>query len=332
MRNNRISRILLGICLVLSLLCISLWFFLQPFIASFPELLLGQISLSPETKSPMPNGYLSAEFILNQVEPSDMNRAVYIDLMKDVLFWDPHYVGFPRTELSNEEIRQIQQLFSSGNLFYRTPEGDVYKCIDGIDAGEPRLEVCAQGESYMDQFVSAQWESEQAESVGVLQFFLSGGKLAEIRVYRTPSGLAYDPYEKTGDWWFKGVTSPSPLLDRLAARASVPSIEILWPGMTASLANARAARVIGERYGSALEFVEKSSAVLNVFGEIQDIRPAVGLNNYSSWMDSTSIFLSFHIIGSRGEGAVIVQGYDCFALQMVFEGVPMDDGEYYVCP
>jgi hypothetical protein len=332
MRNNKNFRILLGLCLVLSLLCISLWFFLQPFIASFPELLLGQISLSPGTKSPMPNKYLSAEFILSQVKPSDINRAVYIDLRKDVLFWDPHYVGFPRTELSNEEIRQIQQLLSSGNLFYRTPEGDVYKCVEMTVPGEPRLEVCAQGESYMDQFVSAQWESDQAESVGVLQFFLPGGKLAEIRVYRTPTGLAYDPYEKTGDWWFKGVTLSSPLLDHLDARASVPSIEILWPWMTASLANFRAAITIGDRYWSALEFVEKSPEVLRNFGEIQDIRPAVGLNNYSSWMDSTSIFLTFRLIGSKGEGAVIIQGEDCLDLQMVLEGVPIEDGEYYVCP
>ncbi len=332
MRNNRVSWLLIGFCLVFIFLCTLSLFILQPFVPSFPEILLGQVSLSRETKSLMPNKYLSAEFVLGQVDPSGILHAEYIDLQKDVLFWDPPYVGFPRTELSVEEIRQLQQLFSSGKLFYRTPEGDVYKCIDRIDAGEPRLYVCTQGESYMDQFVSAQWESEQAESVGVLQFFLSGGKLAEIRVYRTPSGLAYEPYEKTGEWWFKGVTSPSPLLDSLDARVSVPSIEILWPWMTAVLANSRAAYTIGDQYSHALEMVEKSSAVFNIFGEVLEIRPAVGLNNYSSWMDSTSIFLTLRVIGSLGEGAVIVQGYDCMNLQMVFEGVPMDDGENYLCP
>jgi len=151
---------------------------LQPFIASFPEILLGQVSLSRETKSLMPNRYLSAEFVLGQVDPADIEKAIYIDLQKDVLCWDPHYVGFPRVELSAEETQQLQQLLSSGNLFYRTPEGDVYQCVDKTAVGGPRLEVCPQGENFMDQFSSAQWEAEQTESVGVLQFNTSGGKLA----------------------------------------------------------------------------------------------------------------------------------------------------------
>ena len=332
MRNKRFFRVLLGICLIIFLLCISLWFMLQPFIPSFPEILLGQVSLSKETKSFMPNKYLSAEFVLGQVDPSDIEKAFYIDLQKDALFWDPHYVGFPRIELSTEEIRQLQKLLSSGNLFYRTPEGDDYQCIDRTAAGGPRLEACPQWEMFMNQYSSAQWGAEQTESVGVLQFFLSGGRLAEIRLYRIPTGLAFDPYEKSGDWWLKGITSSSPLLDSLADRTSVHPIKILWPWMSASMANARAARVIGDRYWKALKFVKKSSAIDRDFGEIQDIRPAVGLNTYASWMDSTSIFLTLRVIGSRGEGAVIVQGYDCLDMQMVFRGVPIDDGEYYVCP
>jgi hypothetical protein len=280
----------------------------------------------------MPNKYLSAEFVLGQVDPSDILHAEYIDLQKDVLFWDPPYVGFPRTELSVEEIRQLQQLLSSGNLFDRAPDGDGYQCVDTTSAGGPRLRACPQGKKVMDQFSSAHWEADQTDSVGVLQFHLSEGRLAEIRVYRIPSGLAFEPYEKTGDWWLEGIGSPSPLLESLADRATVHPIEILWPRMSASMANDRAARVIGDRYWKALEFVEEAPAMVHVFGEIQDIRPAVGLNTYASWMDSTSIFLTLRVVGSRGEGAVIVQGYDCLDLRMVFRGVPIEDGEYYVCP
>lgn len=332
MRNNRVSWLLIGFCLVLIFLCTLSVFIVQPFFPSFPEILLGQVSLTRETKSLMPNKYLSAEFVLGQVDPSTIERAFYIDLQKDVLFWDPYYVGFPRTELSVEEIRQLQLLLSSGNLFDHAPEGDGYQCVDTTVAESPRVEACPQGEILMDQFSSAHWEADQTDSVGVLQFHLSEGRLAEIRVYRTPSVLAFEPYEITGDWWLMGIASPSLLLERHADRASVHPIEILWPWMSTSRANVRAARVIGDRYWKALEFIEKSPSILRVFGEIQDIRPAVGLNNYASWMDSTSIFLTLRVIGSRGEGAVIVQGYDCFDLKMVFRGVPMDDGEYYVCP
>jgi hypothetical protein len=81
-----------------------------------------------------------------------------------------------------------------------------------------------------------------------------------------------------------------------------------------------------------LEFIEESPSILRVFGEIQGICPAVGLNTCASWMDSASIFLTLRVIGSRGEGAVIVQGYDCFDIQMVFEGISRNDGEFFVCP
>lgn len=332
MRTNGVSRLLIGICVILFLLCVFSWFMMQPVIASFPEIMLGQVSLSRETKSPMPNKYLSAEFVLGQVDPSDIKQAVYIDLQKDVLFWDPHYVGFPRSELSAEEIRHLQTLFSSGSLFDRAPEGDGYQCVDTTVAGGPRLQACPRGEIFMDQFLAAQWEADQTESVGVLQFYLSGGRLAEISVYRTPSGLAFDPYEKTGEWWLKGFASPSPILDSLADRATVHPIKILWPWMSASMANIRAARVIGDRYWKTLDFIDESPSILHVFGDIQDIRPAVGINHYASWMDSTSIFLTLRVIGSRGEGAVIVQGYDCLDMQMVFDGIPFDEEEYFACP
>jgi hypothetical protein len=49
-------------------------------------------------------------------------------------------------------------------------------------------------------------------------------------------------------------------------------------------------------------------------------------------MDSQSVFLTFRVVGPRGEGAVIVRGYDCFDLQMVFGGIPLDDAGATLCP
>ena len=151
------------------------------------------------------------------------------------------------------------------------------------------------------------------------------GCIAQIEGSRT------HPTKRVGDWWLDGVTAPSPLLEDLAARVTLPSISILWPEMTAAQANARAARIIGSRYKPALEIIQNSPAVRGAFGEIQEIRPAAGNNQYSSWMDSTSVFLTFRVIGDRGEGAVIIQGYDCFDLQMVAKGIPLDDGSSYIC-
>jgi hypothetical protein len=276
--------------------------------------------------------YQSAEFVLNQVAFSEIERAVFIALHEDVLFWNPLYVGFPRTELNDDEIRAVQQLLSAGFLFQQMPDMDSYQCVIRNPSQEVGLETCAEGKNYMDQHVAYRWEADRNRTVGVLQFYLTGGRLAEIRIYRSERGLAYTPEEISGDWWLDGITAPSPLLEELSARVTLPSILILWPEMTATQANARADHIIGNRYRPALEIIQNSSVVREVFGDIEEIRPAIGNNKYQSWMDSTSVFLTFRVIGTHGEGAVIIQGYDCFDLGIVFKGIPVDDGSAYICP
>jgi hypothetical protein len=329
---TRKVRFQVALLLIVIVFCAVLSPSINRFITSFPEILLGQVVLTRETKPLFPRAYQSAEFVLNQVALSEIEQAFFIELHDDVLFWDPQYVGFPRTELNEDEIRAIQQLLSAGNLFYQMPDGNSYQCVTRDPLQEPGLETCAQGKQYKDQFVSYQWDAEKNRTVGVLQFFLTGGRLAEIRIYRSERGLAYTPYEKSGDWWLDGVSASSPLLEELSAHTTIPPISILWPEMTATQANAHAARIIGNRYQPALEIIQNSPAVREVFGDIQEIRPAAGNNYYSSWMDSTSVFLTFRVIGTRGEGAAIIQGYDCFDLSMVFNGMSVDDGSSYICP
>lgn len=300
-------------------------------INNFAGLLTGQISLSRDTRPILARKYMSAEILLNQVALSEIQQAVYTDLQDDVLFWDPYYPGFARTELSHDEIRDLLQTLSAGDLVYQTTDGNSYQCVIQDMVQPPKLEHCAEGKALMDQFTDAQWDASQNKTVGVLQFHLTNGRLAEVRVFRAGEMLAYDPLEKTGDWWFKGITAGSPLLDQIAARAALSPIPVLWPNLSAGEANTRAARIIGNRYQTALDLVRGSPAVREVFGEIHEIRPAAGINDYSSWMDSTSIFLTLRVTGSHGEGAVIIQGYDCFDLQMVFQGRPLDDGSSYIC-
>jgi hypothetical protein len=165
-----------------------------------------------------------------------------------------------------------------------------------------------------------------------LQFFLTRGRLVEIRVYNTDRGVAYKPYEVSGDWWLYGLTDSSALLSELSSRASLPSIAVLWPEKNANQANARAARVLGKKYPLILNTLRDSAEVREVFGDIKDIRPAVGKNIYTSWMDSTSLFLTLRIRGVHGEGVMIVQGYNCFQLQMIMQGRPIDSERVDICP
>jgi hypothetical protein len=319
------------IFLMLLFVCAVLFSSFSWIITSFPEILLGQVVLASETKPLSPRAYQSAEFLLNQVDLSEIEQAVYIALQEDVLFWDPDYVGFPRTELNDAEIRLIQQLLSNGSLFYQTPDGSSHQCVTLSASQGPKLETCSQGKGYMDRFVDLKWDAEQSHAVGLLHLTLSSGRLVEIRIYPSDQGLAYTPYEKSGDWWINGVAKSSSLIDEFSARAAIPPILVLWPEIRAAQANARAARIIGNKYESALSAIQNSAAVREVFGGIQEIRPAAGINYYSAWMDTASVLLTFRVIGARGEGAVIVQGYDCFDLQMVFEGTPVDDGSSFIC-
>jgi hypothetical protein len=318
--------------LVVIIICLIALPTFESIFINFPEILLGQVSLSRETKPLYPRDYASEDLLLKQVDPSEIEGAEYIALLEDALFWESDYVGFARTALSREEIITLQQTLSTGNLFHRSADGDSFQCVARDASQIPALEPCAQGKQYMDQFMAFQREAEQKRAVGVMQFTLTDGRLAEIRVFPAERGLAYTPFEKSGHWWIDGISPPSPLLNDLSARAALAPITVLWPRLSAGRANARASRLLGNRYNAALAVVRASSVIRDVFGDILEIRPALGTNNYSSWMDSTSVFLTLRVRGTRGEGAVIVQGDDCFNLEMVFEGDLIEDGNGYICP
>jgi len=299
---------------------------------SFPQVLFGQLQLTRESVPISPRAYQSAEFILGQVDLSAIKRGVYIHLQDDLLFWDPVYPGFPQTELNGDEIRQIQEVLSGGLLFTEDYLGQGFNCVDRAPGKEPVWRSCPEGGFYQDQFLDYQLEAGLDQAVGLVLIYFANGKVAEIRIYPGELGTAYQPYEKAGDWWFVGVGDPIPGLEQISSQARVEPIQVLWPEKTAEYAHDRGRRVFGSRYEKALVAVLKSSQVREVFGPIQEIRPALGNNYYSSWMDSSAIFLSFYIRGSQGEGVVIIQGEDCFDLRMVFEGKPQPDSDSYFCP
>lgn len=332
MIREKTIRLLVVFCLITIILCAASLPSIKMIITNFPEIFFGQVALSNETKPPDINTYKSAESILNQVELNEIERARYIAIYDDVLFWDPQYVGYQYTELREDEIITLMQLLSKGHLFQPTSEANSYECVMQSGSNHPKLELCPEGKQYMENYLAFQQEAEKKQAIGVLQFYLESGQLAEIRVYPGSNGLAYSPHEIGGDWWFNGISDPSPLINELQTRLGLSTIPVLWPELTADQANRRAARIIGNKYQPALEFIQNSPVVREIFGSIKEIRPAVGNNYFSSWMDSTSVFLTFRIMGIHGGGAAIVQGYDCFDLQMIFKGIPLDDGNSYVCP
>jgi hypothetical protein len=324
--------IILTLTLTPVLLCLIMLIAFEWLLPSVPEIIFGQVVMTRDSSPPSPRALQSAEFILGQVELSEIKHGEYIHLQDDVLFWEPHYVGFPRTALTEAEILHFQQLLSGGKLFEQNSDGNGFHCVTGLAEQQPTLIPCTEGEQYQDQYLTYRQDAIRNQAVGVLQFHLNGNRLVEIRIYPSDLGLAFEPYEKAGDWWFDGISVPSDQLDKIASRAVLPSIEVLWPHKTSAQANARGHRIIGNPYRLARETIQNSIEIREVFGTIQEIRPAAGINTYSSWMDSTAVFLTFRVIGTQGEGAVIVQGYDCFDLRVVIEGKPLERRLPFQCP
>jgi len=323
--------LMVSLSMVVISLCLVALPTIETIVINFPEILLGQVSLARETKPLYPRDFASEDFLLNRVDPSEIEKAEYIATREDVLFWESDYVGFARTALSYEEIITLQQILSSGNLFHRSADGESYQCVTWDTSQEPRLEPCAHGKQFQDHYLNYKQEAEEKGTVGVLQFTLYDGRLAEIRVFPAAQGLAFTPFEKNGEWWVDGISGPAQFFKDLSARAALAHIPVLWPELNAGRANARAARMLGDRYNAALFVVRESSLVREVFGDILEIRPARGTNNFSSWMDSTSVSLTLRVLGTYGEGAVIIQGDDCFDLQLVFEGDLVEDGREFIC-
>jgi len=306
---------------------------LEWMIPNFPGMFFGQIQLTRDSAPLSPRPYQSAEFILGQVDYAQINSSSYIYLQDDVLFWDPLYPGFPQTKLNLDEVRQIQAFLAGGMVIKQNYPEEGFSCLE-ISAGEePEWLPCPNGESYWDQFNDFRFEASRTRDVGLLLIQLNGGRIVEIRISPGENGLAFESTEKTGPWWIDGVVDqPFSLLEDLAARAEVEPIDVLWPRLTEKQANAKAQRILGNRYRKALEVVQNSSEVEVVFGTIEEIRPALGNNSYSSWMDSSCATMTFYLAGTKGEGVVLAQGEDCFDIRMVVDGVPVQNTVRNECP
>ncbi len=152
-------------------------------IPSFPQLLFGQLQLTRDSSPLSPRDYQSAEFILGQVDLADIEGGVYIHLQEDVLFWDPGYPGFPRTELNEDEIHQIQEVFSGGKLFTQGYPEEGFSCVEISPGKEPGYKTCPEGQDYWDQLQDFRVEATLDRVVGLFLLTLTSGQVVEIRIF-----------------------------------------------------------------------------------------------------------------------------------------------------
>jgi len=299
-----------------------------------PEVFFGQRTASREYKPLPPKKYASAEFVLGQIPLSEVEQAVFIYLPEDVLFWDPYYLGFPRIELEAAELARLAKMISSGSLISTGSESNSTNCVVKDSSGQASLIPCSNGLQDQDKIWRIESEAVLQKNIGVLIIQLKDGRLAEIRIFWSKKGFVYAPYEKAGPWWIEGVTAGSmPEIKTWKKSAYVASIPVLWPELSPEAANNLAAsRLGGHIYWRAYEFIKGSNKARKILGEIQEMRPAAGTNDYSAWMDSQSATLTFKVVGSVGEAVVLIRGYECFDSEMVFRGDIIDISNGIACP
>ncbi len=172
---------------------------IETIVINFPEILLGQVSLARETKPLYPRDFASEDFLLNRVDPSEIDKAEYIATREDVLFWESDYVGFARTSLSRKEIITLQQILSSGNFFHRSADGESYQCVTWNTSRIPAMEPCVQGKQYLDHVYGYKREAEEKGAVGVLQFTLTMEGWLRFASSRLSGGWPTPPTKRTGN-------------------------------------------------------------------------------------------------------------------------------------
>ena len=309
---------------------LGLWRIGEVFLTSGIEVFLGQVRLTRQS-GPLPaRAYVSNELLLGGVHRSEVVEASLILLPEEVYFWDPFYIGFERAELADEETDQLLGTLTSGNLF-ASSYGLPILCAWRIGEAEAKLTACEEGPQWQAIHEETRLAAELEPGMGVLQFHLGDGRLAEYALYSANGLLAYSAVEVNEVAVEGYLAAAGEAMQSIAARAVVEPIGVIWPEQSADEANAHAARLLG-RYIGALEFLGGLEPLHLTLGRIREIRPAEGGNWSSTWLDSSSVQLLLRVTGDNGEAAVMVEGGECWDAEMMYRGKLIDLTSGAVCP
>jgi hypothetical protein len=315
--------VLLGVALLFGFVfCGALLFPLwEGFAINGPSLFLGQLAADRSSRRMPQNQYESVELVAGAVPSTEIVGVDFVWLREDVLFGGHPYLGFARTRLASPETAGLLSLLESADWALPSDSAS-HLCFD-LESLTPS--ACPEAEGLADRFFDIKFEAEARGTVAVVQFALTRDRMAEVRLWWTEDWMAISPEGNAP--WLMGVARAEPSLRAWQDRAGVPTIPILWPDLDAAGAKDRAARRLGAVFDRALLALQRSESLRATLGALEEIRPAAGVNQYSSWMDSTSADLTFRAVGPNGEAVVLVRGYECFDIEFVFQGIIHDDSE-----
>ena len=276
---------------------------------------LGQVLLARESGGVDLKRYVTHALLLGEIDLDEIENGRMVHLPDVAYFWAPEYLGFPEASLSNSEIRYLVQVLQSGRFYMDQANGNM--CYN---SGSKSWNFCEAGEELEERYRDVRFSAERTNQAYSAQMHLEMDHFAEVRLYLYEGVLAYETIQPNHDSLYGLALVENALFDELAERFSTGSIPILWSDYSTERANRIAARRLGQSFDRALDELTGSSALDEILGPIEVIRPAAGENRASFWMDSSNLQSHFYVRGEQGEGVVLRRGYRCFDAELIFQG------------
>jgi hypothetical protein len=297
---------------------------------SFLGLLFDDAALSKDS-NPLPPGWNpSGPLLVGCVPTSEIKRVVFVRLLPiipkesgsfpsyDSSNWGYQYPGFPKVELTPNQLEKVLTVFRKAKLFAQYDvqkylcqdktvyDADDYPCCDNGVVPSIVSKIVKETPSINRTYYDVKHDAIYKGHVAELQVYLPRRRIARVEIYWDKQMVAFSTGH-TYQLQISGVGSePLPLITSLYNRTQVPPLEVEFPFENSASALKRAQRRFGKSYDRAIKFFNDWKGIDSVFGKMNDIRPAKGLNHEGAWADSSWFEYTFQVSDGSKKGLVLI--------------------------
>lgn len=306
--------------------CRDVWFKTADFVFG----LFGD-STFDKTSTPLPPGWNpSGALVVGCISRSEIKRILFVRMLPVVSKgsrqpyvyasskWGYQYPGFPKVELTLVELDTVLGLFRKGRMFsdFDVPN---HLCEDKTIFDARDYPCCEKGivppaayvvqqtiPSLQDRYNELERRARFDGKVAQLQVYLPRRRIALLDIYWDDQTVAFS----TGHTYQLplsgfGIESHS-LISSFDNRARVSPVELEFPSENSISALDRGMRKFGKSYMRSVESLRDWEGMDSVFGKIDDIYPAKGLNHKGSWADSSWAEYTFYVTCGEKSGLILI--------------------------
>lgn len=287
---------IIGICLV------SLRFYFHNSKSKFGP-------LTPDTRAHIDSEKnMSVSFFRGEIDPETIEKITFVKFPKEewaTREWKFHYPGFPKTDLTRNQIKELLSQLQRSKKFVKQFEQRVRKDSEGRDVVESVMterqkELMRDFDKFMDK-------ANSLHQSGQFQAFSKDGRMGVVSVWWVNDIVALH-----SDWsitpWVNGVNPGIfPIVQDAIKRVQISDVVAIFPELSAEQALQKAESKFGKVYEQALDFMKSSPMFSQTLGKVSEIRPAYG-QNWSNWFQEDTFQFTYRVIGEKGYAAVRIFG------------------------